>query len=226
MNAHQTHVEAEVARENDELVKALTLIEEALVAYQKEGDYEGFSQALQSRVLTYKHLFLLTKDNVFAILAKKDAEASLEITLEHKIENRIGSCYFRLGEVAMLFENYKSAVEDYQKALDTYTGSNSEKGDYRYHLGTALGKMGQLEEAKKIMLQGLSEIQENRGEVDPFLTHVWESGCYMRLAELLKNEDLDKAKEYLAKAQDIIDSDHKLVIRKRQLEEFKKTLEK
>jgi tetratricopeptide (TPR) repeat protein len=224
MNGHQIHVKAEVARENDELVKALTLVEEALVAYQKEEDYEGFSQALQSRVLTCKHLFLLTKDNVFAILAKKDAEASLEITLEHKIVNRIGSCYFRLGEVAMLFKNYKLASDYYQKALDNYSGTKAEKGDYRYHLGEALYRKGQREEGKKVLLEGLREIKDNAGEVDPFLTHVWESGCLMRLAQFLKGSD--ESKKYLGEAEKIINNDPKLVIRKRQLEELKKSLEK
>lgn len=223
MNAHLIHVEAEAARENDELIKALTLIEEALVAYQKEKDYEGFSQALQSRVLTYKHLFLLTKDHVFAILAKNDANASLEITQKHNITTRIGSCYFRLGEVAMLFEDYKSAVENYQKALDNYAGSNSERGDYRYHLGFALGKIGQLEKAKETMLNGLSEIQENRNEVNSFLTHVWESGGYMRLAELLRQNEPEQAKKYLEEARKIIKSDKKLIIRKRQIEELEAT---
>lgn len=220
MNAYELHVKAEVARENDELIKALTLIEEALVAYQKEEDYEGFSQALQSRVLTYKHLFLLTKDSVFAILAKKDAESSLEITQKHNIIARIGSCYFRLGEVAVLFKDYKLAIENYQKALDNYSGSNSEKGDYRYHLGSALGKLGALERAKETMLKGLLEIQENKGEVDSFLTHVWESGCYMRLAELLKKSEPEQAKKYLKEAEKIINFDKKLVIRKRQYEEL------
>jgi len=224
MNAHLIHVEAEIERENDHLLEALKLLEEAIVGYQKEEDYEGLGQALQSRVLTYKHLFLLSKDDVFAILAKKDAEASLEITQKHNLTSRLGSCYFRLGEVEMLFNNHKQAVENYQKALDNYSGTNSEKGDYRYHLAAALGKIGQSEEAERMMLQGLSEIRENNGEVDPFLTHVWESGCLMRLAELFVKKDEERARRYLREAQEIIENDPKLVIRKRQLEALRKTL--
>lgn len=220
MNAHKLHMEAETARENDEMTKALSLIGDAIIAYQKEKDYEGFSQALQSRVLIYKHLFLLTKDHAFALLAKKDADTSLEITLKHSIANRIGSCYFRLGEVAMLLKDYNLAFENYQKALDNYTGSNAEKGDYRYHLGEALGKLGELKKAKEIMLKGLLEIQENKGEVDSFLIHVWESGCYMRLAELLKESEPNQAKKYLEEAKKIISLDKKLVIRKRQYKEL------
>jgi tetratricopeptide (TPR) repeat protein len=226
MNAHSIHVEAEVERENDHLLEALKLLEEAIVGYQEEKDYEGIAQALQSRELTYKHLFLVSKDKVFALLARKDAETSLEITQKHNLTSRIGSCYFRLGDVEILFENYEQAAKNYQNALDNYSGTNSEKGDYKYHLGTALGKLGKTEEAEKMMLEGLSEIQQNRGEVDSFLTHVWESGCLMRLAELLAEKDLKRAKEYLQQAREVIENDPKLVIRKRQLAEFEKTLVK
>jgi tetratricopeptide (TPR) repeat protein len=226
VNAHLIHVEAEAEREKDHLLEALKLLEEAIVGYQKEADYEGLGQALQSRELTYKHLFLVSKNKVFAILAKKDAEASLEINQKYNITSKLGSCYFRLGDVEILFENYEQAAENYQKALDNYSGTKSEKGDYEYHLGTALGKLGKTEEAEKMMLQGLSEIQKNSGEVDIFLTHVWESGCLMRLAELLTEKNRERAKEYLRQAQEIIENDPKLVIRKRQLAEFKKTLVK
>jgi tetratricopeptide (TPR) repeat protein len=226
MNAHLILVEAEVERENDHLLEALKLLEEAIVGYQREKDYEGIAQALQSRELTYKHLFLVSKDEVFALLARNDAQTSLEIAQKHNLTSRIGSCYFRLGDVEILFENYVKAADNYRKALDNYSGTNSEKGDYKYHLGTALGMLGKTEEAEKMMLEGLSEIQENKGEVDPFLTNVWESGCLMRLSELLAEKDLKRAKQYLQQARDIIENDPKLVIRKRQLAEFEKTLVK
>lgn len=189
MTGYDFHKKAEELREKDNHTEALKMIDEAIVAYQKEQNYSDLSEVLQSRVLTYKYLFLLTKGEVFALLAKKDAEVSLEITQKYNVKDGVGSCYFRLGKIAMLFEDYKLAAENYQKALDNYTGSNSERGDYRYHLGTAFGKLDQLEKAKEIMLKGLSEIQENKGEVDLFLTHVWESGCYMRLVELLKESE-------------------------------------
>lgn len=39
----------------------------------------------------------------------------------------------------------------------------------------------------------------------------------MKLAELLKDSEPQKAKEYLKKAQEVAQSDEKLVIRKRQI---------
>ena len=214
----EAHRMSEELRENDKHLDALKSIEEAIIGYQQEQNYQGFAKAIQSRVLIYKHLFLLTKDKAYAVLAKHDAEASLEITQEHGLQDSLSSCYFRLGEVNNLFGDYKQATVHFQKAIDTYIGTNTEKGDYRYHLGEAMYRSGEKDKGKEAMLEGLKEIQDNSDEVDPFLIHVWESGCYMKLAEVLKVDEPEKAKEYLANARKIIDSDDKLVIRRRQFE--------
>jgi len=220
--ASKLHEKGGQAREENRHIEALKLLAEAIFQYQVEKNYSGLVGALQDRVLTNKHLFWKTNDLVFAIQAKSDAQASLEVAKLHNLSEKLGSCYFRLGEVAMLFGEYAQAVLYYQKALENYQGTNCEKGDYRYHLGEALYRNGEKEEGKKTMLEGLKEVQENAAEVDPFLAHVWESGCFLRLAELLKDSQPSEAKGYLEKAREIIKTDPKLVIRKRQLEELEK----
>lgn len=220
--ASEAHRKSEELRESDRHVEALKFIEEAVVGYQREKNYEGLSRALQSRFLVYKHLFLLTKDEAFAILGQKDAESSLAIAQKHNLFNVFSSCHFRLGESAMLFKDYKNAVNNYQRAVDKYEGSKPEKGDYRYHLGEALYRSGEKIKGEATILQGLREIQNNVNEVDSFLIHVWESGCYMRLAELLKDEKNDQARKYLKRAREIAQSDKKLVIRRRQIEDLAK----
>lgn len=222
--AQDAHIMSEELRENDKHIEALQVIEVAIVLYQKEKNYLGFAKALQSRVLIYKHLFLLTSDVAFAILARQDAKSSLEIVQKHNLKDALSSCFFRLGEISMLFENYENASDYYQKSLDVYTGTNTEKGDYRYHLGEALYRNGKKTEGIKTMLEGLKEIQDNRGEVDSFLANVWEAGCYMKLAELVIKDNLGQAKEYFKKAQEIVDSDDKLVIRRRQIADLAKKL--
>ena len=214
------HHRSEVAREEDRHLESLQLIEEAFLEYQKENNHEGIARALQSRCLTYKHLFLLSRDHSFAIMGKKDAEASLEISQEFNLDNVLGCAYFRLGEMAMLFEKYGEAVDFYQKSLDNYTGTTCEKGDYRYHMGEAMYRAGDKENGLETILEGLKEIQDNRGEVNSFLANVWESGVYLRLTELLKDSDVEKARGYIHKAQKIADSDDKLIIRKRQIEKL------
>lgn len=222
-SASEAHRMSEELRENDKHVEALQLIEIAIVDYQKEGNYVGLTKALQSRILIYKHLFFLSNDEVYAILAIQDAESSLRIAEKHNLHDVLSSCYFRLGEAENLFKNYANAVDNFKKALEKYSGSNAEKGDYKYHLGEALYRTGNVAEGKEVMLQGLEEIQNNRNEVDSFLINVWESGCYIKLAELLKNDEPDKAKEYLNKAEKISESDNKLVIRRRQIQDLAKS---
>lgn len=208
---------------HDEAVCHLTL---ALAKFQKEKSYAGIIDSLKGRVLTWKHYFLLTNDYSYAILAKKDSEAMLAIAQEKKLKDKLSTSYFRLGEIDMLYEDYASAINNYQNALKHFSGIQAEKGDFRYHLGEAVYKNGDKDNGHKIMLQGLQEIQKNTQGVDPFLIHVWESGCYMRLAYLLRTDKPELASDYLVKAGEIVNSDPKLVIRRRQFNDLSKMIKK
>lgn len=222
LSAKEHHKQAEELRENDKHLEALKELDQAIVLYQEDKDYLGICEALQSRVLTFKHLYFLTKDTAFATIAQKEAEASLEVSQNNNVTEKLGSCYFRLGEIAMIFEDFPKAIDWYQKALENYQGSLSEKGDYRYHLGEAQYRSGQKEEGKQTILEGLGEIQNGASEVDPFLVHVWESGLHMKLADLLRVYEPEQAREHLDKARELANSDPKLIIRRRQIEELSK----
>lgn len=179
--------------------------------------------ALKDRVLTLKHLALLKEDTSLKILAQKDAETMLEISQKFDLKDKYHTPHFRLGEISMLMANYKKATEYYKKALGTYEGPLSEKGDYRYHLGEAFYEMGAKDKGKKTILEGLEEIKKGSSDVDPFLIHVWESGAHMRLADLLRKDNPKLAKEHFKKARKIAKSDEKLVIRRRQIRELAKS---
>jgi tetratricopeptide (TPR) repeat protein len=207
-------------REKDNHLKALPYLDMAIVAYQKEKNYGGLVDALKDRTLTWKHLFWQSDDQVFAILAQKDAEAMLTITQAKNLKDKFHTSYFRLGEVAMLFANFPKAVEYYTKALEIYQGPVSEKGDYRYHLGEALYRTGQKSKGVETILQGIKEIEQGANEIDSFLINVWKSGAFMRLFELLRENEPEKAKRYFTQAKKIIASDERLVIRKRQLKQL------
>ena len=222
LSAKEHHRQAEELRESDKHLDALKELDQAIVLYQEEGDYLGICEALQSRVLTFKHFYFLTKDTAFATIAQKEADASLEVAQSKNIAEKLSSCYFRLGEIAMIFEDFAGAINWYQKALETYQGSLSEKGDYRYHLGEALYRNDQKDEGKKTIFDGLGEIQKGAPEVDPFLVHVWESGLHMKLADLLRNDEPEDARKHLDIARQIASSDPKLIIRRRQIEDISK----
>ena len=219
------HELAEEAREKDNHLEALKFIEEAIFNYQKEKDHPSLVKAIQSRFLIYRHLFFLTKDQSYAILAQKDSEASLSIAEKYNLTEIIGSSYFNLGKTAMLFKSYKEAIKQYELAIEKYHGTNTEKGDYYYHLGEAFFKDNQKEKGKETILKGLKQIEDYADEVDPFLVHVWSSGCHIYLAKLLKEDNPQEAKESFDKAKAIIDSDDKLIIRKRQIKELAKDFE-
>lgn len=222
MTGRDLIAKANQLREADNLLESLQTIEEALVILDKESSFQGFADALQVRVLTYKHLFYLSKNNLFALLAQKDAKASLQIAQEHSLNDFIYTCYFRLGEVFMLTNDYQKAAQNYQQALENFKATDCEKGDYTYHLGEALYLSGDKEKGKKKLFEGLKLIQDNSSQVDPFLAHVWESGAHMRIADLLKDVEPEVAEDHLQQAKQIIDSDPKLIIRKRQWEELVK----
>ena len=212
------------AREKDNHLEALQYLDHAIVGYQNQSNYEGLIDALKDRTLTWKYYFLLTKDKVYAILAKKDAESMLEIAQEKGLKDKLSTSYFRLGEVAMLFADYSKAERYYKKSLDTYIGPLSERGDFRYHLGEALYRKGDKERGIRTIVKGLEEIKKGSAEVPDFLTHVWKSGCYMRLAKLLKNDDPARARDYFEKVKKIVELDKRLIIRRRQIRELEKSL--
>ena len=216
MNTNKLHQKAEDLREEDKLLDALKLYEEVIYKYQQEKNYSALIEALGGRCLTYKHLFLLSKDFVFFNLALHSALSSLEIAKNYKIILKIHRCYFRLGEMEMLANNFLKAEKYYLKAFIKYPREEAEKGDFQYHLGEAQFRAGKKDEGLKNLLAGLELIKKYKSSTDSFVYNVWHSGCLMRLAELTKN------KKYLLEAQKIIDSDPRLIIRKRQIKELKK----
>jgi len=215
------HQKAINSREQDKHLQALKFCDEAIIACQKEKNYLEFSSILHTRVLIYKHLFLLTQDFCFYVLALKDVESSLLISKKYQLSN-LYICYFRIGEIFMLSNNFPKAILNYKKALNLYPNVDSEKGDYQYHLGEAQYRHGDKKLGLKNLLDGLMLIQKYQSKTDSFLIHVWESGCYLRLAELLRKDNPSEAKKYLELAKNIIKPDTKLVIRKRQILELSK----
>ena len=224
LSGEKLRQKGERLREEEKYLEALKVLDEALIKCQEEKDYHTLVVVLKDRFLTWKHLFLHSNDRVYLILAQKDAESMFSICQEYNLKDKFHTSYFRLAEVAELLEDYKSQVKYFKKALDTYKGFLSEKGNYRTHLGTALYRSGRKKEGKEIMLEGIKEIQRGAGELDSFFVHIWLSGVHMRLAELLRDDEPREAREHLEKAREIAKADPKLVIRRRQIEKLAKTL--
>lgn len=221
LSATKLHELGEKLREEDKLENALICLNLALAKYTEQKDFKGKIDCLQSRFLTWKHLYLTSKNKKYLTDARKDVKDSMTLAKRMGLKNFFYKCNFRFGELCMLEGDYETAVRYYKKALIDYRGPLSEKGDYRYHLGEALYRSGIKDQGYKTILKGLVEIEEGKDGVDSFLYNVWRSGCLMRTAELLRNDNLRKAKEYLKLASVTVNSDKRLVIRKRQLKDLK-----
>jgi len=219
-NATQLSQLGSKLREQDKHLQAATTLTQAIILAQQEGNFRLLIDCLKDRCLTWKHFFLLTNDSVFITLAQKDAESMLAIATDKKLSDKLATSYFRLGEIAMEAQNFSQAVSYYQKSLHHYHQPDAEMGDYTYHLGEALYKNGQKETSLIKFDEGIKILQQYQPSTDSFVYHVWLSGAYLRLAQLLLTDNKPLGQKYLKLAKKIIDSDPRLIIRHRQLDQL------
>lgn len=216
------HEQADELREAGKTLEAINLYNQVIVAYQEKQDYRGVIEALTGNFLSWKHLYYKTHDKMYALIAKAEAEKMLAIAKAKQVQNKEHLIHYLLGTAALLLEDYPQAVNELSQAIDQFPRDEAEKGDWMTHLGDALIRNGDKEKGNEMMLKGIEKIQANATQIDSFRLHVWLSGAYMRLAHLLKKENPDQSKAYLNQAQEIIDNDPRLVIRKGQLESYLK----
>lgn len=218
------HARAENLREQEKFTEALSAYNTVKDFYQKTGNFSGLVEAMGGECLTYKHLYLVSGDKKYLITAKNLASSGLDIANLHKLDKLIYRINFWLGEMETISENYVVAIEYYEKALRLYPLDSAEKGDFQYHLGVAQYKNGQRELGMKNILEGIKLIEKNEAKTDLFLIHVWLTGAYKVLVSILWNDNRGEAQKYLDLAEEIIRSDDRLIIRKRQLQELRERL--
>ncbi|MBA3722511.1 MAG: hypothetical protein H0W88_08945 [Parachlamydiaceae bacterium] len=219
-NVPELQKQADELREEGQSLKSIEIYNQAIVRYQENRDYANMIGALTGRLLSWKHLFYKTEDKIYAIFVKKEAETMLEIAREHQLLDRLYLIHFLNGTSAILLKDYPVAEKEFSQAVELYPNNNAEKGDWIAHLGEAIYRNGKKEEGKKRILQGVQLIEDKSSQIDSFLLNVWVSGAYLRLAKLLKPDNIEESQFFLNKAKKIIDSDDRLVIRKQQLESF------
>lgn len=218
------HGEAAQARESGESLKALQLIDEAIITYQEAKNYLGVAEALADRSLSLRHLYQKTNDKAYLHIANAEMEASVEIAKESGDKTALALPYFNLAKIQEELGKLDKALANYKQALE-YMISNppvshnraAVLADMKMHTETcayATGDKSALERAEKALeeLKTSDEVSYNK--------NVWVSGAHMRIATALKTDDLEKAEEYLQKAKEIIDSDSRLELRKKQWEKL------
>lgn len=228
MTGRGLHTKAANLREEGKFFDSIKLIIDAIRYYEKDGDFIGLTDALGDAVLSFRHLYFETKEISYLILALSHAQAVVAIAREKDLKGDLSRPLFNLGKVEEDLKNYKEAQDVYLEAIKLFESQNPTKhnrsgvlADMKIHLAVAKYKSGE-KLAFGEALAAISDLEKSdEREISKYNYDVWLSGAHMKLAEMLKNDDPDKAKDHSMKAKKIIDANPDLKIRRKQWEETK-----
>ncbi len=216
------HGQAAHAREDDKHLEALKLYDEAILAYQEDKDILGLAEVFADRSIVYRHLYDETNDKNFLIIAKYEMLASVEMVEEGRNKEATVLPYFNLAKVYESLGQLNEAKEFYQKTVNGMTNNPPSMhnrpavlADMKIHLATCEYKTGD-KSALDRALQALADL-EIADEVK-YNKDVWLSGGHMKIAEVIRADNTEKAEDHLQKAKEIIDSNPDLKLRKAQWE--------
>lgn len=221
------HGEASDAREAGEFLKALQLIDEAVIIYIEDKDVIGLSEVMGMKALTFRHLARKTKDLNYLVLAKYSVMAAIEIAKKSGELTAIVLPTFDLAKVMDDLGDFGEAAQTYEDAVTEFEKnppqSHNRAGviaDMKVHLYTAKYKAGDKMAFPKVL--GALEELENSDEklISKYNYDVWTSGAHMRIAEMLKDDDKELSKKHLDEAKKIIDANNELKLRRQQWEEL------
>ena len=217
IEGRRIHSLAAQQRESGNFIEALKLADEAMVAYATDQDLLGFAEVHAERFLTLKHLNDSTGFEGFLVSAKYAAETSVELAEKSGDLKALALPYFNLAKAQETLGELEEAVGSYKKAVENIAQNPPKNharsgvaADFRVHLATCEYKTGK-KDALKEAEQALADLEAS--EEEQYNKDVWTSGANMRIAEVLKEDNPTKAKEYLQKAKKIIDSNPELRLR-------------
>lgn len=216
------HKKEEQTREKGDSLEALNIADKATAAYLQEGNIEGASAVQSAKFLTFRHLFDKTGDENYLILAKYAAEAAAEMAKKSNNPKALIVPLFNLAKSYQDLEEFQKAVDTYKQAIASLTANPSNNSnasavmqDMIVHLSVCEYKNGDKSALERAEL-ALSKLTETTGATD-YEKEVWVSGGYLKIADMLRTDDLEQAKIALEKAAEIIESNPELVLRKIQL---------
>ena len=217
MDARTIHEQAEQARENGDFKKALELAEQAEKAYKDEKNQSGVAETYATRSITYRLKGDLEK-------AKEAAEKGVEIAKASAKKEALAIPLYNLAKVQEAKGEINEAVNSYKQAFDNITQNPPEGhdrpaviADVKLRLAIAQYKTGDM--SALVRAQGaLADLES--AEEEKYNKDVWLSGAHMHMAEMLKVDNPDSAREHLERAKEIIEANPTLIIRKKQLEKL------
>lgn len=215
------HAKAIHAREQEQdFLKSLKLLDEALVEYTKQKDVLGIASVQGSRFNAYKHLYQQTENKNYLVLAKHAALAAVDLADTNNIKER-ALIYRDLGKAYKELGDFKMATKYFKKALASKFPKDNDsvgvKAEVKAHLAYAMYKSGD-KEGLELINEAINDLEKFNGQ--KFEKDVWLSGAHMRAADMLKDDNRELAKKHFLKAQEIINANKELVLRKKQWEKL------
>lgn len=219
------HHQAVAAMEAEDFAQALELSIRALVLYQAEGNNAKFAEVVALQFLLYNHLQRSTGDKKFQILAGHSAEASLDLARASGDKTAIAIPAYNLFKHLEGVGKWKEAREKLNLAIKSQTDSphstqlsSAILADMKVRLALLPEDDGSLNPDIVANFEAAIKGLEDAPHPDSHAKNAWVAGNYIRAADLLADDD--KAREYLAKAKAVIDSDPTLSILKKRWEEL------
>jgi len=223
LTGREVHHLVESARESGKAQSALELAMHTLLIYAKEGDHLGYAEVLDSVFLTLKNLHRKKAFKPHWILAGAMVRASVEIAEQSGIKEALALPQFNLAQYLEESGKLVEAKEMYEKAISSMEQFPSAEhsrpavlAQMKLHLALCeliLGDREALGRSKKL----LAELAADTGVDSDYNCKVWISGGYLRLALYFKDQNIELAREYLQQAQEIIEGDKRLVLRREHL---------
>lgn len=222
------HQLTEQTREEGNAEEAFALADQAYAAYEIEGNKAGMAEVLSSKSIALRHLWQQTDDRDYLVQARDTQVRAVEIARESGDETALAIPLFQLANVQEALGDLSEAVVNYRDAFDQIIHNPPEahdrsavKADFKGHLTTCEYKAGD-KEALPRAEAALDEL-EQADEPDMYAKDVWVSGGYMRIAEMLRDDNPAKARDALEKAKEIIDANPELTKRREQWEKLADT---
>lgn len=227
-NGRKIHGQAAKAREAGNHLESFQLGDEAMLAYQKDGNVLGFAEVIADRSIVLRHLADETGDQNFLLLAKSELEAAVTIVKKSGDQTALAIPIFNLAKIQEELGEIEQAAQTYQEAVESMENNPPELhnrpavlADMKAHLSTCQYKNGDTSALERAE-QALSEIETS--EEVKYNKDVWTSGAHMRMADILRNDNPEKAKEHLQKAKEIIDANPDLKLRAKQWEKLSQSM--
>lgn len=225
MDILENHKKANELREANNQNDALSLYIQALIEVLSSKDKkEEAVHILLSMSNSYRHIYKNIQEIEFIMLAKNSIENALELCDEYRFDTLYPLCHENMGSTLILEENYLLAYSEFEKAKsklqNTKNDNIAQLANINAHMGKAAYKLGREEEAKALLNNAVQILEAQIDTIDSYTKDVWLTGAYITLLELYKNTDNTHYADIQKKFEAVLNSNDKLIIRKKEFEEI------